>query len=169
MGSSGNCSSDRPRTLLVFGAPNVIADESAFIEDPEFALVLRMLAGQSKIFLMKIGNPYFRNHFYKSYRDPDYKKIVVDYHQGLQEGRLNPEIVRKARDEANFDVLYECKFPNEEAVDSKGYAVLVSEADFDRTSFEDEKYPFVGDGVLAFDVAAGQELLDHRLPGNKRR
>jgi hypothetical protein len=109
------------KDALGFGAPNVIADESAFIEDPEFSLVLRMLTGQKKIFLMKIRNPYFRNHFYKSYRDPDYRKIVVDYHQGLAEGRLNPEIVRKARDEANFEILYECKFPNEEAVDSKGY------------------------------------------------
>ncbi len=34
------------KDALGFGAPNVIADESAFIEDPEFSLVLRMLAGQ---------------------------------------------------------------------------------------------------------------------------
>jgi hypothetical protein len=76
------------KDALGFGAPNVVADESAFIEDPEFALVLRMLAGQKKISLMKIGNPYFRNHFYKSFRDPDYRKIVIDYEQGLREGRL---------------------------------------------------------------------------------
>ena len=142
------------KDALGFGAPNVIADESAFIEDPEFALVLRMLAGQKKIFLMKIGNPYFRNHFYKSFRDPDYKKIIVNYHQGLDEGRLNPEIVRKARDEANFDILYECKFPNEEAVDSKGYAVLISEGDLDRAYIdENDEFPFVGGGILGYDVA----------------
>jgi hypothetical protein len=108
------------KDALGFGAPNVIVDESAFIEDTEWALVLRMLAGQKKIFLMKIGNPYFRNHFYRSYRDPDYKKISIDYHQGLREGRLNAEIVRKAQEEADFSILYENKFPGEDAVDSKG-------------------------------------------------
>ena len=141
------------KDALGFGAPNVIADESAFIEDTEWALVLRMLAGQKKIFLMKIGNPYFRNHFYRSYRDPDYKNIIIDYHQGLREGRLNPEIVRKAQQEADFSILYENKFPGENAVDSKGYAILISEADLDRAYVDDEEFPFIGQGILGFDVA----------------
>lgn len=141
------------KDALGFGAPNVIADESAFIEDTEFSLVLRMLAGQKKIFLMKIGNPYFRNHFLKSYRDPDYKKIVIDYQQGLTEGRLNAEIVKKAKDEVNFDVLYECKFPSEAAQDAKGYAILISESDLDRVYVEDETFPFIGEGIIGFDVA----------------
>lgn len=141
------------KDALGFGAPNVIIDESAFVEDKEFSLVLRMLAGQKKIFLMKIGNPYFRNHFYKSYRDPDYRKISIDYEQGLREGRLNPEVVRKAREEADFSILYENKFPNEAAQDSKGYSSLVSEADLDRVYVDDEQFPFIGQGVLGFDVA----------------
>lgn len=141
------------KDALGFGAPNVIVDESAFIEDTEWALVLRMLAGQKKIFLMKIGNPYYRNHFYRSFRDPDYKKISIDYHQGLRERRLNPEIVRKAQEEADFSILYENKFPGEDAVDSKGYAILIAESDLDRSYIDDERFPFVGDGVLAFDVA----------------
>jgi hypothetical protein len=66
---------------------------------------------------------------------------------------LNPEIVRKARDEANFDILYECKFPAEDAVDSKGYAVLVSESELDRSTIEAEDFPFVGNGILGYDVA----------------
>ena len=141
------------KDALGFGAPNVIIDESAFVEDKEFSLVLRMLAGQKKIFLMKIGNPYFRNHFYKSYRDPDYRKISIDYEQGMREGRLNAEVVRKARDEADFSILYENKFPNEAAQDSKGYSALVSEADLDRAYLDDEQFPFIGNGVLGFDVA----------------
>ncbi len=157
------------KDALGFGAPNVIADESAFIEDPEFALVLRMLAGQKKIFLMKIGNPYFRNHLYKSFRDPDYKKIFVDYHRGLAEGRLNPEIVRKAKDEANFDILYECKFPAEDAVDSKRCAILVSEPELDRSYIEAEDYPFVGSGIRIRCCRRGEELLDDCLPDRERR
>jgi hypothetical protein len=143
------------KDALGFGAPNVIIDEAAFVEDKEFALVLRMLAGQKKIFLMKIGNPYFRNHFYKSFRDPDYKKIDIDYQQGLKEGRLNPEVVRKARDEADFPILYENKFPSEAAVDAKGYAVLLAESDLDRAYVAGLDFPFIGPGSLGFDVAGG--------------
>lgn len=141
------------KDALGFGAPNVIIDESAFVDDKEFALVLRMLAGQKKIFLMKIGNPYFRNHFYKSYRDPDYKKIGIDYHQALLEGRTNPQIIQKAKDEADFSILYENKFPSEASQDAKGYSMLISETDLDRCYIDDPDFPFIGAGVLGFDVA----------------
>lgn len=142
------------KDALGFGAPNVIIDESAFVDDKEFALVLRMLAGQKKIFLMKIGNPYYRNHFLKSYRDPDYKKIDINYHQALAEGRTNPQVIAKAKDEADFSILYENKFPSEASQDAKGYATLISESDLDRVYVEDETFPFIGEGILGFDVAS---------------
>jgi hypothetical protein len=142
------------KDALGFGAPNVIVDEAAFVDDREFALVLRMLAGQKNIFLMKIGNPYFRNHFLKSYRDPSYKQIVIDHHQGLKEGRLNPAIVQKAQDEADFDVLYACKFPEESAIDEHGYSILLTESELDRAYLEKPMQP-IGWPTIGFDVASG--------------
>lgn len=142
------------KDALGFGAPNVIVDEAAFVEDKDFALVLRMLAGQKKVFLMKIGNPYFRNHFLKSFRDPEYRKIVADHHVCLAEGRLNPSIVAKAEDEVDFDILYACKFPGESSIDEHGFSVLLTESELDRAYLETDMQP-IGWPTIGFDVASG--------------
>jgi hypothetical protein len=58
--------------IMGFGSPNVILDESSILPDEQFAGVLRMLGGYKDNFLMQIGNPFYRNHFYKAYRNPAY-------------------------------------------------------------------------------------------------
>lgn len=143
------------KDALGFGAPNVIIDEAAFVTDTELALVMRMLgaAGKAKTFLMKIGNPFKRNHFLKSFRDPMFRKIVIDYEQAIKEGRLTKEFIEVMRKQAFFDILYGVKFPAADAIDSKGYSPLLSEADLDRAYLED--LPMVGDRRLGIDVAAG--------------
>jgi len=109
-----------------FGSNRVILDESSLIDDTLYASVKRMLGGYTykEQFLLEIGNPFYRNHFFRTWNDPAYTKIFIDYHQGLKEGRYSPEFIEEMRREAFFDVYYECKFPDEEAVDRQGYRFL---------------------------------------------
>lgn len=110
------------------GAKNVVQDESGLIPDPIEATVFRMIAGKGpEAFYCKIGNPFYRNHFLKSYRDDSYFKIMVDYHQGLREGRYTLEFIEEAKTKPNFDVLFACQFPKSDAIDASGYSVLLSE------------------------------------------
>ena len=53
------------KALMGFGSANVILDESAQINDELYSTVKRMLGGHKDNFLLEIGNPSFRNHFYR--------------------------------------------------------------------------------------------------------
>jgi predicted phage terminase large subunit-like protein len=52
-----------------------------------------------------------RNHFYESFQSSKYNKIIVDYKKGLAEGRITQKQVDLMKNKPFFDVLYECKFP----------------------------------------------------------
>lgn len=112
-----------------FGGNRVILDESSLIEDDLYATVKRMLGGHKykDTLLLEIGNPFYRNHFLRTWRGSRYKKIFIDYKQGLREGRYSHEHIDEAREEAFFDVFYECKFPEADAIDSRGYRNLVTD------------------------------------------
>ena len=110
-----------------FGAPNVIEDESALVPDIVHAKALRMVGGTNNNFFMKVGNPFHRNHFYKSHMNPNYFKIIVDYHTALKEGRLTQEFIDEMQQQPLFDILYEVKFPEEEMMDTKGWMPLLSD------------------------------------------
>lgn len=143
------------KDALGFGAQNVIVDEAAFVSDTELALVMRMLgaAGQGRNFLMKIGNPFERNHFLKSYRDPAYHKIVITHEQAVKEGRLTQEFVEEMRNQAFFGILYDCQFPEAAAIDKRGYSPLLTEDMLDRAYVD--AMDIFGDKRLGFDVAGG--------------
>lgn len=102
--------------LMGFGGDIIIVDEATDIPDSNFAKVLRMLAGQPEHSKMvKIFNPTEKNHAYKSYLDPKYLKIIVDYEDGIRQGRLTPELIdefKESMPSQDFQVLYECKFPD---------------------------------------------------------
>lgn len=117
--------------IMGFGAPYVILDEAALIDDVIESKVFRMIAGFSttKHLYLKIGNPFYRNHFLKSHNDPDYHLIHFDYKTAIAEGRITQEMVDKSRSKPGFNVLYEVKFPDADAVDDKGWAPLLSEED----------------------------------------
>jgi hypothetical protein len=129
--SSGNA-------IMGFGAPFVILDEAALVDDIVEAKVFRMIAGFSttKHLYLKIGNPFYRNHFWKSHNDPDFHVMNWDYEVGIAEGRYTREMVEKARTKPNFSVLYETKFPDADAVDDKGWSPLLSEEDIDAVTVE---------------------------------
>jgi hypothetical protein len=48
--------------LMGFGSPNIIEDESALVPDVLQAKVMRMLGDSTDNFMVKIGNPFNRNH-----------------------------------------------------------------------------------------------------------
>ena len=52
-----------------FGGNRIILDESALIDDTLYATVKRMLGGYTyaETFLLEIGNPFYRNHFYRTW------------------------------------------------------------------------------------------------------
>lgn len=121
--------------LLGEGAGNVILDESPLISDKTFSFVLRMLGDTADNFLVQIGNTFERNHFKRAFDDPRYHKIVIDCYQGLKEseilpygeGKLTQEFLEENKDEPFFEQLWECKFPEQDMVDDRGYTALVSE------------------------------------------
>lgn len=119
------------RALMGFGAPNVILDESALVPDDLYATVKRMLGGTKDNFLLEIGNPFFRNHFHRTWYGNRYRKVYVDVEIALAEGRYASDYIDEMRDEAFFDVLYECKFPDAEEVLANGYRRLVSDLSID--------------------------------------
>lgn len=138
-----------------FGAKNVIMDEACLIPDTIESTVIRMIAGQTDGMYIKIGNPWYaRTHFQKSFRDPLYTKLVIDYHQAIKEGRIKQSFIDEVRDKPFFDILYECKFPNEKQIDSKGYHPLYFEALLDN-AYVPIKMPFIGEKHIGVDVSHG--------------
>lgn len=142
-------------SLTGFGSPNLIEDEASLIPDDLQSMILRMLGGHKGGFLFKIGNPFFRNHFFRTHNSDKYKHIFIDYHQGLREGRYTETFIEEMRGESFFDVLYECKFPSEDEINEQGWRRLITDTQledaFDRADIEPPK----GTPRLGVDVAAG--------------
>lgn len=146
---------DAGNRLMGFGAPNIVEDESSLIDDRIHTKVLRMLGGHRDNFLAKIGNPFRRNHFLRSFNNEKYHKVIVDWNRGLAEGRQPKEFFDEMHAECSDDilwgVLYECKFPPEDMVDLSGYSPLFF--DFDLQKAETDQFQFYGDDKLGCDVA----------------
>lgn len=140
--------------LMGFGAQNVIFDESALVGDEQYAGVKRMLGGHKNNFLLEIGNPFRRNHFYETSKDPNYRKIWIDYKVALEEGRFSPDFVEEMRKEKFFSILYECRFPDEGMIDDSGWMNLVLQDDLERSLIDTEPYP-IGMPRLGVDPSGG--------------
>lgn len=146
-----------------FGAKNLIADEAGLIDDVLWATVMRMLGGDikgsnRKKILIKIGNPFYRNHFYRSSQSKRYLQIFHDYHDSIRDYEngfygYKPEYIEEMRQEPMFDVLYECTFPEGEIVDEKGYRSLITAKQINKGDFEPQ-----GECILGVDVAAGGDF-----------
>lgn len=135
------------------GSDIVIVDEASLIPDQIEATVFRMIAGRGdRGFYCKIGNPFYRNHFHDSWRDPSYAKVSIDYHQGIREGRYSESFIEEARRKPFFDVLYECKFPTDDAVDSQGYIQMFPTDLIDGARVDVEP---AGELRMGVDVAEG--------------
>ncbi len=140
-------------SVMGFGAPNVILDEAALIDDDIEAKIFRMLGDHMDNFYFKIGNPFRRNHFLTDCRDPAFHKINADWKVGWEEGRLNEKFLKEARKKPHFDILYKNKFPAEDAVDDAGFSSLITETEFDRALSKEEQ--MFGVKAMGVDIARG--------------
>lgn len=141
------------KSLMGFGSQNVIEDESALIGDVLQATVIRMLGGYKDNFLIKIGNPFNRGHFLKTWLRGDYYRIFIDYHRAVDEGRIQESFIKEMMNEAMFDVLYQCTFPDDDSIDARGWLTLLTEQEVRRAFVKDE--PIFGAQKLGCDVAGG--------------
>lgn len=135
------------------GSRIVIEDESALIPDPIEATIFRMGAGKKGFVYFKIGNPFYRNHFYKSSIDPTYHKIRIDYKQGLAEGRYTEAFIEEAKKKPHFDILFGNEFPAEDMTDEEGWTVLFPVSLLERAQKPGVK--MYGERRLGIDVAEG--------------
>ena len=140
-------------TLMGFGAPNVIIDESSLIDDDIYSKIKRMLGDSRDNFLFEIGNPFHRNHFLRSCNDPKYNVMNITGEQGVKEGRISDEFLDEMRKEANFGVLYDCEFPEEESV-VDGWSLLFPETMIKDAQREDNPNAY-GEKRLGVDIGRG--------------
>jgi hypothetical protein len=146
-------------SAMGFGGNRLILDESSLIDDSLYAGVKRMLGGYTnyeETFLLEIGNPFYRNHFLRTWNTADYHKIFIDYHQALEEGRYSQQFIDEMRHEAFFEVFYDCKFPREDEVDNKGYRRLITIEELQLKMEKIEHEVWEGETPrLGIDVGAG--------------
>jgi len=137
-------------------ADNVLVhncDEAALIPDQEEALVFRMLGDQKDNFYCKVGNPFESGHFTSSFKDPGYLKVVVDWKQGVREGRVDPDMIEEARKKPFFEILYECRRPKVGQTDDHGWIPLLTRDEVDRAVVDEASgFGIRKEGV---DVAGG--------------
>jgi hypothetical protein len=101
------------KNLMGFGATTVVVDESCLIPDVMFGKILRMVGTGGK--LVQLGNPFEKGHFSKAFESSNYKKISIDYKQGIVEGRITEDFINEAKDNMTtleFKIFYECEFPD---------------------------------------------------------
>lgn len=155
-------SNDAGDILIGHGGQNLIEDDAALIPDKIHGKALRMLGGHSgKSFLLKITNSFGRNHAYRSRNDPKYKKFVVDYKQGLAEGRLTEEFVQEMReilDPIMFGILYECVYPPSDMIEDGGWMSLLTPEQVDEAQARSTQIQSTGAKKLGVDVAEGTNM-----------
>lgn len=151
-------SDDVGNSLMGFGAPNVVEDEAALISDESDAKAMRMVGGFTSFgtdFVVKIGNPFQRNHFLLAQEDPAYFKIDVNYERGIKEGRLTQKFIEEMRKKPYFRVLYENKFPEMDDMDAKGWSQLLTDDEVEAAICIDPEIKHVGEKRIGHDVARG--------------
>ena len=142
--------------LIGHGAANLIEDDAALIPDNIQGKAMRMLGGHKDNFLLKITNTFNRNHAYRSSIDPAYKTIVIDYKQGITEGRITEAFISEMRgllDPIMFSILYECIYPPADMIDEQGWMPLLTEADIEEA--QRRRVDSKGYKKLGADIAEG--------------
>jgi hypothetical protein len=138
--------------LMGFGSPNIVLDESSLIDDDIYAKIKRMLGGHKDNFIFEIGNPFHRNHFFKTFNDDKYHHIWIDWKRAVKDGGLTKEFVDEMRDEAFFDIFYECKFPPQDMIDIDGWTCIIAEDVLKNAMIGDNPNTY-GEKRLGLDIA----------------
>jgi hypothetical protein len=138
------------------GGRIVIQDESALIPDEHEATIYRMLAGKGEnTCYIKIGNPFYNNHFKTSWYDLDYYKVFIDCYRALKEGRYNQSFLDKALKKPLADILYLCQFPDEDEMDAKGFRKLFKSDEYGKMLLEEKPQLQPLKKKLGVDIARG--------------
>jgi len=151
-------SEDVGNSLMGFGAPNLVEDEAALISDESDAKAMRMVGGFTRMntdFVVKIGNPFQRNHFLQAQEDPGYHKINIDFERGIREERLSPQFIEEMRKKPYFRVLYENKFPEANDIDARGWTQMFGDDDVESSIATDPEIKHIGEKRIGHDVARG--------------
>jgi hypothetical protein len=134
------------------GSKIVIEDEASLIPDEIESTIFRMGAGKKGFMYVKVGNPFYRNHFFKSAKDEKYHQVFIDYNRGIAEGRYTEAFIEEAKGKPFFSVLYGCVFPDENVTDASGWTRLFPDALIDRAQRDNIPY---GEHRLGCDIAEG--------------
>ena len=116
--------------ILVHNSANIIIDESAEIPDYMYSKIFRMTTQTRKPFLMELGNPWFRNHFWRASKDsgePEseyFFQLFFDDNILVEQGRFTWEQLELAKLQDDYDVLFRCLFPSADIIDKEGYMPL---------------------------------------------
>lgn len=170
-------SQDAGDILIGHGAQNLIEDDAALIPDPIHGKALRMLGGHAtrESFLLKITNSFGRNHAYRSALDsdnpigtnvepekwpqnPTFHRLVIDYKQGLAEGRLTPEFINEMRDALDpvmFGILYDCVYPPSNMISDGEWLPLLTPEQVEAAQERSKTIQPAGEKRMAMDVAEG--------------
>ena len=151
---------DNPEAVMGEGAPKIVIDESSLVPDLHYSTIMRMTQGFpfEKTQVFEIGNPFYRNHFYRTSLDPDYHHICYDWHDMVAQGRFDESRIEKARELPLFDIFYECKFPDENEIDPEGFRQLVTSQKLDWAQVSAMPRPdnLSGDDIMmGVDVGGG--------------
>ena len=115
--------------------PNLILDESPLLSPSKYLSVLKILEGTgdyNTTFLFELGNAVNRNHFmYNVKINSKYLKHDISLQQAIDEKRMDVKSIDEKRGLPFFDQFYECKFPEEDEIDSHGYKQLLTTTDID--------------------------------------
>lgn len=126
--------------LIGEGGQNIIEEEAPHIPDNLHAMVMRMMIGHQDSFLLKIGNAFNRNHYFRSHNSGKYATVTVDYHKGIEEGRITMEQIDEVKYLPFFSELYECKFPGEDDITEDGYRKLIPDEVLNKAFISEEEF-----------------------------
>jgi hypothetical protein len=178
---SGNASNTKAvkTALMGFGAPNIILDESGAISDELYSTVKRMVGGSegtiSGTFLLEIGNPVFRNHFYRTWFGERYMKIYVNDQTALAQGRFTVDFLEEMKEEVGYDWMYACMFPDATEVLASGYRRLINDQYVDNSYIDAmpeltyKTNPETGERLknsMGFDIIDDNALLGIDVSGS---
>ncbi len=142
-------------------APHIVLDESPLLTPAKYAQVIKILAGYKyeETHLVELGNAIGDNHFRAHFEhDTGYEPTLISLETAMSEGRLDPKQVEAARVLPMFDEFYNCKFPDRNEIDEKGYRPLISRELLEAAY---KQVPHSGDHRIGSDIAGGGDYNAH--------
>ena len=153
LSADGDSKSEAGMKLMGHGVgKGLIIDESCELNDSTYTKAFRMLLDNPNTVLIELWNPWNRNHFYRSFNNPDYYTIKIDWRRALAEGRFKEKDIEEMRNQKDFDVLMEGNFPEADKIDSSGYITMFTD-NFIKSHIIEDEPPLMWKLKLGIDVS----------------